>query len=107
MVKNLPANAEDLGLISRLGRSPGDGNGNLLQYSCLENSRDREAWWTTDSPGDRKELDMTEHTHTLLFYVLVFWPRGTWDLSLLPAFEGEILTTGPPRKSLLPYLMVL
>ena len=50
---------------------------------------------------------MTEHTHTLLFYVLVFWPRGTWDLSLLPAFEGEILTTGPPRKSLLPYLMVL
>ena len=37
----------------------------------------------------------------------LFWPRGTWDLSLLPAFEGEILTTGPPRKSLLPYLMVL
>jgi len=30
-----------------LGRSPGEGNGNLLQYSCLENSMDRGAWWTT------------------------------------------------------------
>ena len=37
LVKNLPA----LGLISGLGRSPGEGNGNLLQYSCLENSMDR------------------------------------------------------------------
>ena len=48
MVKNLPANAGDagdLGSISGLGRSPGGGNGNLLQYSCLENSMDRGAWW--------------------------------------------------------------
>ena len=43
MVKNLPANAGDVGLISELGRSPGKGNGNLLQYSCLENSKDRGA----------------------------------------------------------------
>ena len=34
----------DLGLILGLGRSPGEGNGNLLQYSCLENSMDRRAW---------------------------------------------------------------
>ena len=39
--------AEDLGLIPGLGRSPGEGNGNLLQYSCLENSMDGEAWWAT------------------------------------------------------------
>ena len=38
VVKNLPANARDVGLISGLGRSPGEGNGNPLQYSCLENS---------------------------------------------------------------------
>ena len=35
----------DQALISGLGRSPGEGNGNLLQYSCLENPRDRGAWW--------------------------------------------------------------
>ena len=40
-------NAGDLGLIPGLGRSPGDGNGNLLQYSCLEKSVDRAAWWAT------------------------------------------------------------
>ena len=38
-------NAEDPGSIAGLGRSPGEGNGNPLQYSCLENSMDRGAWW--------------------------------------------------------------
>ena len=38
-------NAGDLGSIPGLGRSPGEGNGNPLQYSCLENSMDRGAWW--------------------------------------------------------------
>ena len=50
MVKNLPANAGDIrhmGLIPGSGRSPGEGNGNPLQYSCLENSTDRGAWWAT------------------------------------------------------------
>ena len=47
VVKNLPANAgdRDLGLMPELGRSPGEGNGNPPQYSCLENSMDRGAWW--------------------------------------------------------------
>ena len=47
MVKNLPAaagGARDVGLIPVLGRSPGVGNDNPLQCSCLENSMDREAW---------------------------------------------------------------
>ena len=50
VVKNSPANAEDLrdmGLIPGSGRSPGEGTGNPLQYSCLENPMDREAWWAT------------------------------------------------------------
>ena len=50
MVKNLPANAgdtEDMGSIPRLGRSPGGGNGNPLQYSCPPNCMDRGAWWAT------------------------------------------------------------
>ena len=37
--------AEDTGLIPGSGRSPGGGHGNLLQYSCLENPKDRGAWW--------------------------------------------------------------
>ena len=50
MVKNLPArggDAGDLGLIPGLGRSPGEGNGNPLQYSSLRNLMDRGAWWST------------------------------------------------------------
>ena len=47
MVKNLHANAGDMGLIPEMGRSPGGGNGNLLQYSCLKNSMDRGAWRAT------------------------------------------------------------
>ena len=44
MVKNLPANAGDLGSIPGSRRSPGEGNGNPLWYSCRENSMDRGAW---------------------------------------------------------------
>ena len=44
MVKNPPANAGDMGLIPELGRSPGERNGNPLQYSCLENPTDRGTW---------------------------------------------------------------
>ena len=40
-------NEGDLGSIPGLGRSPGEGNGNPLQYSCLENSMDEGAWWAT------------------------------------------------------------
>jgi len=50
VVKNPPANAEDIrdrGSITGSGRSSGEGNGNSLQYSCLENSMDRGAWWAT------------------------------------------------------------
>ena len=48
VVKNLPANAGDVrdaGSIPGLGRSPGGGHGNPLQYSCLQNPMDRGAWW--------------------------------------------------------------
>ena len=44
MVKNPPAKAGDLVSIAGLGRSPGEGNGNSLQYSCLENPMDKGAW---------------------------------------------------------------
>ena len=47
MVKNLPANAGEMGSIPGLGRSPGGGHGNPLQCSCLENPMDKGAWWAT------------------------------------------------------------
>ena len=47
LVKNMPAMQETWVLIPGLGRSPGEGNGNPLQYSCLENPMDRGAWWAT------------------------------------------------------------
>ena len=61
VVKNLPANAGVVGItgsISGLGRSLGRGNGNPLQYSCLENPMDRGAWRATDHRVT-KELDTT------------------------------------------------
>ena len=45
MIMNLPANAADIGSIPGLGRSPGGGNGNPLQYSCLKNSMEKGTWW--------------------------------------------------------------
>ena len=74
LVKNLPVNAgdaRDMGSIPGLGRSPREGNGNLLQdfiifllqYSCWENSMDRGAWRAIVH-GVTKESDMTERTHT-------------------------------------------
>ena len=58
MVKNLPANAEDVNLIPGSGRSPEGGNGNPIQYSCLGNPTDRGAWQATVY-GGAEELYMT------------------------------------------------
>ena len=56
MVKNLPANAgdvRDVGSIPGLGKSPGGGHGNPLQYSCLQNPMDRGAWQATSIGSQR------------------------------------------------------
>ena len=58
VVKNPPANAGDSGSVPGLGRSPGEGNGNLHQYSCLGNLMDRGAWQAMVH-GVEKESDMT------------------------------------------------
>ena len=60
MVKNLPASVGDVGLTPGSERSPGEGNVNPLQYSCLGNPMDRGAWWATVL-GVSKELDMTSN----------------------------------------------
>ena len=65
MVKNLPADAgdtRDAVLIFGLRRSPGGGNGNSLQYSCVGDSMDKGAWWTSVC-GIAKGSDMTKQQH--------------------------------------------
>ena len=57
--KESACQAGDAGLIPGLGRAPGEGNGNPLQYSCLENPKDREAWWATVHRVT-KELETTQ-----------------------------------------------
>ena len=67
MVKNPPANsrdARDMGSIPGLGRCPGGGNGNPLQYSCLENSMDRGAWWATVHGATESWTWLNAHTHS-------------------------------------------
>ena len=63
LVKSLPPNAGDLGSIPGLGRSPGGGNDNRLQYPSRENPMDRGAWWATVH-GLCREWDMTDQAHT-------------------------------------------
>ena len=64
MVKNLPANAADAGDVGSFplwGRSPGEENGYPLQYSCLENSMDRGAWWITVHGVAKSQTQLSPH----------------------------------------------
>ena len=74
MVKNLPADAgdvRDLGWIPGSGRSSGGGNGNALQYSCLENSLAREAWWATVCGVAKSQTRLsTYHYHKIVSIIV-------------------------------------
>ena len=64
-INNLPANARDardMGSIPGSGRFPGEGNGNPLQYSCLENLMDREAWTATVHGATKSQIGLSAHT---------------------------------------------
>ena len=63
-VKASASNMGDPGLISGSGRSPGEGNGNPLQYSCLENPMDGEAWWATVHGVAKSQTRLSDFTFT-------------------------------------------
>ena len=90
VVKNLLANAGDTGSIPESGRSPGEGNGDPLQYSCLGNPRDREAWQATIH-GVVKELDTTERLNNNNIV--------SQDLSDVFLIIRLIMGLGPQKKS--------
>ena len=62
--KNQPASAGDMSLISGSGRSSGEGNSNPLQFSCLENPVDREAWWATVHGIPKRGTLLNTQTYT-------------------------------------------
>ena len=64
VVKNLLANAEEIGLTFGSGRSPGEANGNPLQYSCLENPMDRGARQATVHEIAKTQIQLSDKTHT-------------------------------------------
>ena len=81
VVTNLPVNARDAGdpgLIPGSGRALRVGNGNPLQYSCLENSMDRGAWWATVHGIAKSWTQLT--THALLYTIIV----GDFNTPLSP-----------------------
>ena len=83
--KDSACNAGDLGLIPGLGRSSGEGNGYLLQYSCLGNPMDREAWWATV----HRVINKSETTKHRLYDQEVF--SKNYQLSLCLQSENGYL----------------
>ena len=69
-VKAFACNAGDLGSISGSGRSPGEGNGNPLQYSCLENPMDGGAWKATVHGVAKSRTRMSDFTHSLKLHFI-------------------------------------
>ena len=71
MVKASAYSAGDLGSIPGSGRSPGEGNSNPLQYSCLENPMDRGAWWTTVHGVTESRTRLSDSTFQTVFTLSV------------------------------------
>ena len=77
-VKASACNVGDLGLIPGLGRSPGEGNGNPLKYSCLENPMDRGAWWATVYGVAKSRTRLSDFTYVvkvLILFLLYIFPH--------------------------------
>ena len=87
VVKNPPANAVDVNSIPGLGKAPGGGNGNPLQYSCLENPMDRGDCWATVHGGHKKS-EMTDwlsvHTHT---HNSIPWEKTQFKKTHVPQYS--------------------
>ena len=82
-VKASACNVGDLGSIPGSGRSPGEGNGNPLQYSCLENPMDRGACWATVHGVTKSQTRLSDFTHSALLTMLkplTVWITTNWKI---------------------------
>ena len=94
MIKNPPPNCRRLKRCwfdPWVRKIPGGGHRNRLQYSCLENSMDRGAWWASVS-GGHKESDMTEHAHTHNALLILYNPSSLQTLPSLTVCRVNIST---------------
>ena len=122
MVKNLHANPGDMGLIPESGKSPGEGNGNPLQYSCQGNIMDRRAWWAIVHGVSRVGYDLAteqqqnECSFAILNYaksslpVLCKWNSKAWGTAhLLTTWFTKYLkpTTAQKKESPLKILLLI
>ena len=103
VVKNPPASAGDEGSIPGLGRSPEEGNGNPLQYSCLGNPMDRGAWRATVH-GVAKELDTTQQLNNnskeiVAIMLLVITAIDQYVSANFPHFPKDALLSSASIKS--------
>ena len=92
-VKASACNAGDLGSILGLGRSPGEGNGNPLQYSCLENPMDRGAWWATVHGVAKSQTRLSDFTFTFTQGSVDFTLQNAWlwvrDYTIIVIYLGH------------------
>ena len=79
-------NAGDLGSIPGLGRSLGEGHGNPLQYSCLENPMDRSPWWATVHGVAKSRTQLSNFTFTFRHVLILFNSNKKFSLFLLGLF---------------------
>ena len=107
VVKNLPANAEDAkdaASIPGWERSPDIGNGNLLQYSCLENSLDRGAWWAIVHEVTKSWTQLSTHMHActkdLSCHLCASLSRSRFSL-ILPLCKACNWQAWAPEKKIL------
>ena len=87
-LKHLPAMRWDPGLIPGSGRSPGEGNGNPLQYSCLENPMDRGVWWAPVHGVAKSWTWLNDFTFTFTTLLKMAYIQKWWRTQLLT----ELLT---------------
>ena len=87
MVKNLPANSGDSSSSPGSGRSPGEGNGNPFQYSCLENPMDRGTWQA--SPWGCKESNIREYTFRLYMRYICISNKNPKQMFLERQIQGH------------------
>ena len=86
-VKNLPTKG-DAGWIPVSGKSPGGGNGNPPQYSCLENPKDRGAWWVTVHRIAKSQTQLSNQHLSLSWYIYIlqnlslFFNKGSYTITL-------------------------
>ena len=104
--KESTCNAGGLGSIPGLGRSPGEGNGNPLQYSCLENPTDGGTWWATVHGVAKSWTQLSDFTFNRASQVAVVvknLPANAGDLRDVVSIPGSGRSTGGGRDSPLQY----